>query len=272
MAVQSDGSIVVGYPYTSAPPTLCRLLPTGTIDPAFNPGLNNSVYDIVIGSNDDICALGSFTTDVSEYASGIVRYSASPHLSLMVTGTVPTSSATAGTPITLYGSASTSTGSVASVDFLYSTDGITYLPASAGSPFGTDQWTGVWAPPAAGTYYLRLAASDSSTLKSAAYSISASVLPIPTGAPTYYPNWWFSRGIILRTDSTVTSPVWPTNYPAADDYSAINQGQLKNLALQAYHELTSVLPLSAWATPQGQTLTTMIQRLESERGRCLRGR
>jgi RHS repeat-associated protein len=88
---------------------------------------------------------------------------------------------------------------------------------------------------------------------------TSSLLPIPTGQPSYYPNWWFTRGVILRTNSTVTNPVWPTNYPPADDYAVVNQGQLKNIASQAYAELCSALPSSAWSTTQGVALTNMIQ-------------
>jgi hypothetical protein len=266
---------------------------------------------------------------------------------------------TAGTPITLYGTASTTAGTISNVSFLYSADGIAYLPASAATSLGSGQWMGVWAPPAAGTYYLRLSASDTTgetgqspvlaytatsgsaviatpglSLNSGSYNGSqfvtvsdstpgvqiyytldgrnpatsatriflgtGGIIPIwetgtltieaffgsgasstlaesytinspalsavPTGAPAYYPNWWFSRGVIAQTGTPISSPVWPTNYPAADDYTAINQGQLKNLATQAYAELVSVLPPAAWSTPQGQTLTSFVQGLNPGTG------
>jgi len=356
IGVQSDGGIVVGTLSGAQP--LYRLLPDGAVDPSFNPGLNSSVNDVVIGNNDDIFALGSFTTDASNYAAGIAHYSPDPHLNLQMAGTIPTGTVTAGTPITLYGMASTSGGSIASVDFLYSSDGINFQAAATGNSIGSGEYSGIWAPPTAGTFYLRLAAADTtgesglsrmiaytatggspsiatptlslsagtysssqfvsvsdtsvgvqiyytldgsdpatsatriflgtggiipiwqsanlkveafygsgiSSLVSASYTISSSLSAIPTGAPSYYPSWWFTRGVIKQTGTPVTSPVWPANYPVADDFAVINQGQLKNLATQAYAELAAVLPPTAWSTPQGQTLSSFVSGLSPTGG------
>jgi RHS repeat-associated protein len=59
------------------------------------------------------------------------------------------------------------------------------------------------------------------------------------------PQWWIDRGVIN---------------PAAtpNDYAAINQGQLKNLAVQAYQELQADLPASAWTNGPGTNLTALM--------------
>jgi hypothetical protein len=83
--------------------------------------------------------------------------------------------------------------------------------------------------------------------------------PVPTGKPGNYPAWWFSRNVIAQKNPTNASPAWPTNYPTSDDYSGINQGQLKNMATAAYNELVAQLPSSSvWYTPQGYALSSLI--------------
>jgi hypothetical protein len=76
---------------------------------------------------------------------------------------------------------------------------------------------------------------------------------IPTGQPATYPTWWFTNNVVVPLDPTNEAPVWPGDYPAADDYGAINQGQLKQLAAAAYDELQS-LPGGT-----GETLDTLIK-------------
>jgi hypothetical protein len=62
----------------------------------------------------------------------------------------------------------------------------------------------------------------------------------------------------MPVNPTNSSPSWPASYPTSDDYSALNEGQLKNMATQAYNELQYRLPSSIWLTPQGQALTSLI--------------
>jgi hypothetical protein len=82
--------------------------------------------------------------------------------------------------------------------------------------------------------------------------------PVPTGKPGNYPAWWFSRGVIAQKNPTNASPAWPANYPTANDYGVINEGQLKNLATAAYNELVAQAPTNVWTTPQGTNLTAMV--------------
>jgi hypothetical protein len=82
--------------------------------------------------------------------------------------------------------------------------------------------------------------------------------PVPSGKPSAYPAWWFERDVIVRTNSGNNSPSWPSSYPASDDYAALNQGQLKNLASKAYAELQAKLPASVWSTTEGTALTSMV--------------
>jgi RHS repeat-associated protein len=82
--------------------------------------------------------------------------------------------------------------------------------------------------------------------------------PVPTGKPAHYPDWWFERDVIARlpAHATNSTPVWPDHYPLADDYAAVNKGQLKHIAKQAYEELVAKLPSgagpvldAAWLSP-----------------------
>ena len=82
--------------------------------------------------------------------------------------------------------------------------------------------------------------------------------PVPTGKPGTYPAWWFARGVIVQSNPTNSSPAWPTNYPTSDDYAAINQGQLKNFATQAYAELLAQAPTNVWSTTYGAALTNLV--------------
>lgn len=67
--------------------------------------------------------------------------------------------------------------------------------------------------------------------------------PVPQSKPAHYPDWWFERDVILRLPSHATNPdpVWPTHYPAADDYAVANLGQLKFMATRAAAELDAQL-------------------------------
>ncbi|MGC3991662.1 MAG: hypothetical protein QM796_18625 [Chthoniobacteraceae bacterium] len=86
------------------------------------------------------------------------------------------------------------------------------------------------------------------------------VLLLPLAATG--PGWWYERGIIATDSNTGATKV-------ADDYGAINQGQLKMLATTAYNELAANCPggigdmtapngtgyklmllINSWSTPQ----------------------
>lgn len=68
--------------------------------------------------------------------------------------------------------------------------------------------------------------------------------PIPASKPTTFPDWWFERDIIARIPAQAAnpSPVYPTHYPAADDFSVANIGQFKKVATAAAEELNAKLP------------------------------
>ena len=83
--------------------------------------------------------------------------------------------------------------------------------------------------------------------------------PVPVNAPTNYPIWWFSRGVITPLNPANNTPSWPSSYPASDDYAAINEGQLKNFATQAFNELQAGAPSYVWSTTQGTNLATMVE-------------
>ncbi|PAW79530.1 MAG: hypothetical protein B9S32_03055 [Verrucomicrobia bacterium Tous-C9LFEB] len=57
------------------------------------------------------------------------------------------------------------------------------------------------------------------------------------------PSWWTSPDVINGS---------------ANDYAAINQGQLKNLVTKAYIHLQANLPTSVWTTTQGTNLSGLI--------------
>lgn len=72
--------------------------------------------------------------------------------------------------------------------------------------------------------------------------------PVPANKPAHYPEWWFVRGVIERTNPTNQTPVWPQDYPASDDYAMMNEGQLKNFTSAAYFELQDKFPEWPWLT------------------------
>lgn len=78
-----------------------------------------------------------------------------------------------------------------------------------------------------------------SALMCFAHLVSAA--PVPTGKPVTYPDWWFEREVIKRT-TTASSPSWPGDYLPPKDFSAVNGGQLKNIATKGYEEFTNRLP------------------------------
>ncbi|MEO0454575.1 MAG: hypothetical protein AAFY98_10620 [Verrucomicrobiota bacterium] len=70
-----------------------------------------------------------------------------------------------------------------------------------------------------------------------------------SGKPVNYPDWWFERGVIVHDSSNnPLTYVYPDDYAEADDYAAINQGQLKFIALKGYLELKETLVGVDWAT------------------------
>lgn len=82
--------------------------------------------------------------------------------------------------------------------------------------------------------------------------------PVPANRPSAYPAWWFEREVIKRTDPQNASPAWPGDYSQSDDFSVINQGQLKNLAVKANAELHAKLPFTVWTLSAGTALQTLI--------------
>jgi hypothetical protein len=96
------------------------------------------------------------------------------------------------------------------------------------------------------------------SLSPAARAQAPTPAPTPTNKPAACPAWWFEREVIRRTDPQNNSPAWPGDYPLTDDYSVINQGQLKNLAAKAYAELQAKLPATVWTQPAGTELQTII--------------
>ena len=86
----------------------------------------------------------------------------------------------------------------------------------------------------------------------------AAPLPVPAGKPTNYPSWWFSRGVIMQSVPTNAAPAYPTNYPVADDYAVVTEGQVKNIATQAFSELQANAPAYVWSTAQGASLASMV--------------
>jgi hypothetical protein len=81
---------------------------------------------------------------------------------------------------------------------------------------------------------------------------------IPSNAPSGFPAWWFEWNVIVPTNPTNTSPTWPGDYPTSDDYSAINQGTLKNLALGAITELQAQLPAAVLTNSNAVALQNLI--------------
>ncbi len=77
--------------------------------------------------------------------------------------------------------------------------------------------------------------------------------PIPYQKPSNYPAWWFQRKVIAVNANATnpTSPSWPGDYPPANDYSVVNQGQVKYLAHQAYKEMKKSLAGGTGATLDG---------------------
>ena len=71
--------------------------------------------------------------------------------------------------------------------------------------------------------------------------------PVPNGKPSNYPDWWFERDVIPRLSSSANNlnPIWPANYPLADDYAVANIGQLKYFALKAGDELSATHGLNS---------------------------
>lgn len=82
--------------------------------------------------------------------------------------------------------------------------------------------------------------------------------PLPSNALPNYPSWWFQRNVIVQTTPTNASPSWPSNYPASSDFSVINQGQLKNMAISADSELESQLPLTVLSQTPAISLYNLV--------------
>ncbi len=80
MALQPNGQIIIGGSFTSIQPTggaaqiarnyVARLNADGTLDSAFNPGVNGIVYAIAVQANGQIVIGGSFTSVQPNGAAG----------------------------------------------------------------------------------------------------------------------------------------------------------------------------------------------------------
>jgi hypothetical protein len=83
--------------------------------------------------------------------------------------------------------------------------------------------------------------------------------PIPANKPAAYPDWWFEKDII-STNSVVTNvpPIWPSDYRPADDFAALNQGQIKFMATNAYSEMRLRLPAATWTNAPGLALEGLV--------------
>jgi hypothetical protein len=67
---------------------------------------------------------------------------------------------------------------------------------------------------------------------------------VPLAVLATAPQWWTSRGVLN-----------PSATP--NDYAPINQGQLKNLAVQAYQEMRADLPAYIWTNAASTNLTAL---------------
>ena len=108
-----------------------------------------------------------------------------------------------------------------------------------------DGWVRLWVKlPAVstGAVSLRVVAGQYSRVFDALPSFA-----LPSGQLGSRPDWWFSRGVLTRTNPGAPSSTWPTDYAAADDYAVANVGQLKNVASKAAEELNKLLPFGAGA-------------------------
>lgn len=86
-------------------------------------------------------------------------------------------------------------------------------------------------------------------------SLALQAAPIPSDKPAAYPSWWFQREVVKRINPNDTTPSWLSgSYLAADDFAAVNVGQLKQIATAAYDELNAHLPGGA-----GATLDTLVK-------------
>lgn len=79
-----------------------------------------------------------------------------------------------------------------------------------------------------------------------------------TGKPDNYPVWWFEREVIkpIVPAANPPPPAWPAypaDYAVPNDFTAVNQGQLKHFAFSAFAEFEAKLPGGA-----GAELTSMI--------------
>jgi hypothetical protein len=80
--------------------------------------------------------------------------------------------------------------------------------------------------------------------------------PIPIQKPDAYPAWWFERDVVPRSPSSADepNPIWPDDYPLADDYAVANLGQLKHMTKLAAAEFRAHLP----APGIGSAISTLL--------------
>ena len=74
---------------------------------------------------------------------------------------------------------------------------------------------------------------------------AVSAASAPEDKPAHFPAWWFEREVIARrpdAPARLNGPLWPEDYPTADDFAAANLGQLKHVVKQAANEIDARLP------------------------------
>jgi uncharacterized delta-60 repeat protein len=194
LTVLSDGSALVGGTFAlgNNQPTqyFVKLMPGGAIDPSLNPVFDAPPAAILALSNGEIYFGGPFNTNGAENAVGLVRLSASPFL---VLGTVNFSVASpilTNTAETLTASASSTQGTITSLQFQVSTDNVNFTTIAQGTSSGNNQWAGQWTPTTPGTYFVRTFATDGLFNTGASVAISNFVVSQTAVAPqiTKQPN------------------------------------------------------------------------------------
>jgi hypothetical protein len=205
LSLLPDGGLLVGgngltayFGYVNTGPSIyidtddnetyvVRILPDGSLDTTFNPVFNNSVAAVFARSNGEFYIGGSFTADLDNNAVGVVRFSPTPNLDLGVVTLSVAGPIAPGTSKTLTATASSLQGQIASVELQVSPDNVNFTTLGPGSALGGNVWAAQWTPNIAGTYYLRILATDTASNVGASVAIAvvvgAPTQPAPVGLP-----------------------------------------------------------------------------------------
>jgi|GEM_PF-7042368 len=73
---------------------------------------------------------------------------------------------------------------------------------------------------------------------------------VPANKPNHLPAWWFRRGVISPVSTSSSAVTWPQSYAPSQDYSAVNLGQLRQLASAAYLEFEAAFSGGGGAGPE----------------------